>query len=241
MPPTTTQDEDLLIISDDMHTDTSPIFLDDVLTAPSNIDTNSSLISEYISTPVMDSLKTVSFDEPVVIGTPVSETTSFDFSTLTETSITPHSPLSEISTVEEVPVSGTPIDIFDMGTPSETPTVSEIVTPALAVGITPPILTPVSSEGMGEDLNVIISETIAKLENRKMTIASERDGKKQQVQDLKTQMSALEEEVALHEAEIDTLSAESEKITRNITQLEKMKLGDDEVTKEHNAKRIVKK
>lgn len=89
-----------------------------------------------------------------------------------------------------------------------------------------------------EDLNSILSATILKLETRKQSIQTERWGKSSKVQDIKSQIEALQKQVEELEAEMRTLDMEEEKITSNISELEKMKL---DPVKNHNSKRVSKK
>jgi len=77
-----------------------------------------------------------------------------------------------------------------------------------------------------------------KLEARKEAIATDKSGKAAQEEDMKAKILELQEQVQELEAEMKALDAESEKITTNISELEKMKL---DPVKEHNAKRVVKK
>ena len=89
-----------------------------------------------------------------------------------------------------------------------------------------------------ENLNDILTATIAKLALRKEAIQTDTSSKQVKVQDLKTQIEKLENQVSEIEAEITSLWLESDKIDTNITQLENMKL---DPVKEHNAKRVSKK
>lgn len=108
-------------------------------------------------------------------------------------------------------------------------------TPVSASSTFPMIETAVAAASM----NVILDETIKKLESRQELIAIEKDAKHTQVTDIDAQIAKLQEEKTLHEEEIATLEAEEKKISTNIKGLEKMKL-DEEVTKEHNSKRVPK-
>lgn len=89
-----------------------------------------------------------------------------------------------------------------------------------------------------EDLNSILSGTIAKLNTRKKAIAEDTDAKRKKAAELKVQVESLESEVSIIEAEITSLWLESEKIDTNISQLESMRL---DPVKEHNSRRSVKK
>ena len=89
-----------------------------------------------------------------------------------------------------------------------------------------------------ENLNDILTATIAKLALRKEAIQTDTSSKQAKVQDLKAEVEKLEWEISEIEAEITSLWLESEKIDMNITQLEDMKL---DPVKEHNAKRVSKK
>ncbi|MCH8518261.1 hypothetical protein LAT59_00650 [Candidatus Gracilibacteria bacterium] len=89
-----------------------------------------------------------------------------------------------------------------------------------------------------EDLNTILSGTIAKLQGRKESIENDTAAKKKKAGELRIEIEGLEGEVSTIEAEIAALGLESDKIDTNISQLEGMKL---DPVKEHNAKRVSKK
>ena len=94
------------------------------------------------------------------------------------------------------------------------------------------------STGDDGSMNDILSATIAKLAARKESIASDKVEKLKHEDEIKAQIQALENEHTSIEAELAGLDAESTKITANIAELEEMKL---DPVKEHNAKRVVKK
>lgn len=87
-------------------------------------------------------------------------------------------------------------------------------------------------------MNAILSLTIAQLDIRKENIAKEIAEKKEQETELKAQIEQWKVETETLEGEIEVLNAESKKIDENNAQLEGMKL---DPVKEHNAKRVAKK
>lgn len=87
-------------------------------------------------------------------------------------------------------------------------------------------------------LNLILEQTIIKLEERKKNITIETEQKTKNVESLKDEIQKLENEVSQRDAEITSLGLEYEKIENNITKLHDMKL---DPVKDYNAKRSVKK
>ncbi len=87
-------------------------------------------------------------------------------------------------------------------------------------------------------MNDILSATIAKLTARKASIASQKEEKLKHEDEIKAQITALQDEHAGIEQELTGLDSESNKITANIDELEGMKM---DPVKEHNAKRVAKK
>ena len=154
----------------------------------------------------------------------------FNFDTWAEEATVKENSAEETST-EETTVSEE--FSFDLG---EQESVSEEVAQKIeAVDLS--VETPVETNS-GESLNDILSGTIAKLEARKATIASDKSTKSWKEEEIKKQIKTLQAEVETLEADMKMLDSESDKITANIAELENMKL---DPVKEHNAKRVVKK
>ncbi|NDK09827.1 hypothetical protein GW846_03550 [Candidatus Gracilibacteria bacterium] len=89
-----------------------------------------------------------------------------------------------------------------------------------------------------ESLNDILSATIAKLQKRQEAIASDTENKAKKEEEIKSQITELQTQVKELEADMKQLDTESKKITSNIEELEGMKL---DPVKEHNANRNAKK
>lgn len=89
-------------------------------------------------------------------------------------------------------------------------------------------------------MNSILEDTVAKLEARKEAIAGEKSGKTAKVAELKAEIKKLEEEVLSLEWEIEGLDEEATKISSNIDSLQDMKLGGEDIAKEHNSNRVKK-
>lgn len=260
MSQTATQDEDILIISDDSATADSDIFLEESVDASP---------SDGQETPVKLSIPTLWDDsiqsEEMIITEDTKEQTwdiSLDFDISTDESQKSVQDLwsSEVEISFDTPVQNISEETkdettneFDFSNLSQESTVSPISEEVSQTGeekkeeesfVTPTVnISSVQEESVsdGSNLNEILAGTIAKLTKRQEVIASDKAAKTSQVQDLKDQIAKLEEEVALHESEVESLDVENDKISKNITQLEKMKLGDEEITREHNAKRVAKK
>ena len=94
-----------------------------------------------------------------------------------------------------------------------------------------------TSGGDDSSMNEILSATIAKLVARQEAIATDKTGKAQKEDELKAQIKNLQDQVTELEADMSELDSESNKITTNIQELEKMKL---DPVKEHNNKRAKK-
>lgn len=89
-----------------------------------------------------------------------------------------------------------------------------------------------------EDLNSIITWTIAKLEWRKTKIWWKKDNNITKIEELKNKISELEKEKLNYEGQNSELDEESDKISKDIIALEKMKLSDEE---DKTEKKIEKK
>lgn len=242
-----TQDEDLLIISDDTASDTDTsieISLDDTTPA---ISLDSEPIIDLDATEGSTDTETVSVEEDT---TPTLDLGLMTPEVSTEEAAQDATETSEVSGAEtnNIDLWSLDLGISDAEVSEETSldtveessqtegaediSFGESIATASAVAAT--------SVGWEATMNSILSETITKLESRQEEIVSEKDGKSTQVSDLKEQIKKLEEEVALHEWEIQELESEAKKISTNIKWLEKMKL-DEDVAKEHNSKRVPKK
>lgn len=251
-PQTATTDEDLLIISDDSASE--EVSLDDAAIEISLDDTpTAETPAENVIDFGAEATQEVAVDDTTQKEATPTETESNDLSidlgsadlsiddTVKEDSKTP------TETEVEAPKTEAESDFsLDLGTTSSDETVAETPvaepekvqeTTSFDLGASVEAPAEVSAD---TGMNMILAETISKLEARQDAIASEKDGKSSQVTDLKAQIKKLQDEVALHEWEIEELSAESKKIATNVKSLEKMKL-DEDVTKEHNSKRVPKK
>lgn len=242
-----TQDEDLLIISDDTASDTDTsieISLDDTTPA---ISLDSEPIIDLDATEGSTDTEAVSVEEDTTPTLDLGLTTP---EVLTEETVQNSTETPEVLETETNDVNLWSLDlgISDAEVSEETSwdtveessqtegaediSFGESIAAASAVAAT--------SVGWEATMNSILSETITKLESRQEEIVSEKDGKSTQVSDLKEQIKKLEEEVALHEWEIQELESEAKKISTNIKWLEKMKL-DEDVAKQHNSTRVPKK
>ncbi len=94
------------------------------------------------------------------------------------------------------------------------------------------------------DMNSILDSTIAKLQKRKSWIALTKTTKIDTITDLESQIKDLREQVSALKKDVDLLDNESMKIDINISSLEAMKLGQNikvpAKTREHNIKRVAK-
>jgi len=263
MAQTATQDDDILIISDDTSShDDGEVFLGDSLDVATPTGETPVISTETdTSTPVEETApslgegevsapqETDSSSQGIDLGL---DSTSSDSISLknngvvsqgeTETS-TEETPIT-LKVTSSSPESEGGLDFSDISSSETATPVQDTDTQKASEENTFGDIASVSSEEENAtdeaSLNVILTGTITKLQKRQEVIASDTSAKETQVQDLKDQIVKLEEEVALHEAEIAALETEDDKIKKNITQLEKMKLGEEEV-KEHNAKRVAKK
>jgi len=249
-PQTATTDDDLLIISDDsadadISLEEASIDISDAEETTTNEETISfdtdtevsaqpSETKEEVETPIQE--ESLATSEPVVdlsLDTPdekVEKTEATEVSQLEEVK-------QEVANSEEVSDFS-----LDLGEGEVSETASEEIKTETLTEEAPTVVESFASSDVAVEtgMNTILAETVAKLESRQTVIASEKDAKSGQVTDLKAQIKKLEEEVALHEWEIEELDSESKKIATNVKALEKMKL-DEEVTKEHNSKRVPKK
>lgn len=251
-PVSATQDEDLLIISED------------VADTPADMDFSFSFGEDAPQTmtqteQAVEAVSQVASETPATLwdfsldifqeNAKAAETTENE----TVLSLTPT--VSDVSVEQQV--SGETIDfglsalqdIAVVDTPSEVVvpltiqnemTVSE---PVIDQVFVPEITAQTSTEESSvipqeEGLNDILSATIAKLTLRADAIEKDTSGKATHISDIKAQIQLLEQQVAELEADIGVLNIEAEKITKNIEALEGMKL---DPVKEHNARRVAKK
>ncbi len=243
-----TQDEDLLIISDDaaVDIDTSvEISLDDTV---SDITLDSEPVIDFDATADANDTQTASVDTDSTPGLDLGLTTP-DLAVEETIEEVPETPEVSETEANDVDLWSLDLGLSDTQTSQEEPqdavkqssdtevtediSFGEGMAVAWAVAVT-------TNSSWEVTMNSILSETITKLESRQEEIVSEKDGKSTQVSDLREQIKKLEEEVALHEWEIQELESEAKKISTNVKWLEKMKL-DEDVAKEHNSKRVPKK
>lgn len=239
-----TKDDDLLIISDDNAADTQ------VDNASIEISLDDSTSNESIAEPVIDfweSTSSVSAEvensEPEKASPAEGTTPVVEVASSTDTMETPSTEATETSSMD---LGWTDFSL-DMSSSESTNTeIVEEKAPTEPSGFDM-WLGENTSETMSSDveevwgLNVILGDTITKLQARQEVIASDKATKTSRVSDIKSQIKELEEQVANLEAEMEGLDAEDKKITANVKSLEKMKLGDEAVTKAHNSKRVPKK
>lgn len=260
-PATATQDEDLLIISEDTTENTNDIdfsfsFGDDTpVSTPA-----ASVVSEVTS----------SVEEPVITTTSVQAETSsslgdFSFDVFWQNESASASPVQDETSLEIVSETPEILDTVTDSTPEITlwetslqdtlsnplsvetqsaevaeisPVIQEeMIVPSAAI-ISEVPQAPAQEVSGTESLNDILAATIAKLTLRAEIISTDSSGKSTQIASIQAQIKALEEQVSALEGEISLLSSESEKISKNIEALEEMKL---DPVKEHNARRAVKK
>lgn len=260
-PATATQDEDLLIISEDTADNSS------------DIDFSFSFGDDTSSTTppaTLETVQTSSLEEPVTATTEVPAETSaslwdFSFDIFSQTSPTPvsevQSDVAQWEITAQVPVevetlvdANSQVNVGDISLPDtssnplsyeaqteEISAISPVIpeeTMASAAIISEVPQTQTQEVSGAESLNDILTATIAKLALREEAIANDSSGKSAQIASIQAQIKALEEQVSALQGEISLLSAESEKISKNIEALEEMKL---DPVKEHNARRAVKK
>jgi len=137
--------------------------------------------------------------------------------------------VAEAPVVEEKAEEAVDFGGFDLseGVSEDTTVVSETAEVATVVGSV-------------ASMDAILEETVSKLEARKETIALEKSGKTAKVVDLDAEIEKLKDEKIILEWEIDGLDMEAEKISLNIEGLQVMKIGSEEVVKEHNVNRMKK-
>jgi len=244
MSTATQQDDDLLIIEEDTSSDTAS----DTIEFSFDTEDDAFSSTDEIVIDVTDE-KTqdtgVSEDSPVSVleispeidtatATPEDMTISFEIPESASPVEASSEKAEEIKVAEDFSFN---LDMWSEA--SETIPETSVTSPIEEVISEPTSALPVETvSAQEESLNDILTATIVKLEARKEAIATDKSGKAAQEEDMKAKILELQEQVQELEAEMKALDAESEKITTNISELEKMKL---DPVKEHNAKRVVKK
>ena len=243
MAATATQDEDLLIITDDAsEADTSDIdfsfdFWDDT--------EETSVLEEAevgeVGEPETDTLDILTQDVSPEVSTPEEDVQQVEEATVSEENLDFGFDLTEDATEETAEIieetSETPTEeaSLDLGLTEEDVSVA---TTEVSEDSNTEMTMWGGSTGDDSSMNDILSATIAKLAARKTTIASQKDTKLTHEDEIQSKIQELQNEHATIEQELARLDSESDKITKNIEELENMKL---DPVKEHNAKRVAKK
>ncbi|MDA9128999.1 hypothetical protein N9J72_00800 [Candidatus Gracilibacteria bacterium] len=240
MPATATHDDDLLIISDDTgdsnsdEIDFSFDFGDETDTTEAVIEKEESSVQPEVKDEVIKTEpevakveESIQTEEALDFGLDFSEDTS------SETQVDSDINIQDESTEQAEETS------FDLGLVEEKGYTAD-TTETVEVSEENSTFTGSGGASTGDDssMNEILSATIAKLSSRKTSIASQKETKLKQEDEIQSQIQKLQSDHETIEQELAGLDNEADKITKNIQELENMKL---DPIKEHNAKRVAKK
>lgn len=226
---TTTQNtDDLLIINDEVKTDSDFLFFDtpveEAKTEDSIISFEETKVEEKDSSiDFFSSFSTTSESKEEIKDTTSLETETNDFSF--------DIPLVKTEDVMEEAKEEANDEINNFS--FETPIVSEIKEEIYSSQVTESMTNTVW------DLNAILEETISKLELRKTNLWALKTDKTSTIDDLNKQIEALKSQVKELQWEVKWLESEDEQIVNNITALQSMKMG--EVINNKNIKKEISK